>query len=194
MIIHISGSSGSGKTTIGNKIKKMFNNKVAVFDVDDLHMNPLTRPKYWNKLNKTKTITEAKKVWKKLIHKTITETIEKNSNKIIVFVGLIQMSLPSKYNKCFYEIPNVNYKFFLDVPINLLLERYYTRLCYYEKIGTKKQKEIYWKNVGLNIQYIMGSQDIIDINIENIKHAKKYNYKIMNSENIIKKLKKIFNS
>ena len=30
----------------------------------------------------------------------------------------------------------------------------------------------------------MGSQDIIDINIENIKHAKKYNYKIMNSEKI----------
>lgn len=194
MIIHISGSSGSGKTTIGNKIKKMFNNKVAVFDVDDLHMNPLTRPKYWNELSKTKSITEAKKVWKKLIHKTITETIEKNSNKIIIFVGLIQMSLPSKYNKCFYEITNVNYKFFLDVPINLLLERYYTRLCYYQKIGTKKQNEIYWKNVGLNKQYIMGSQDIIDINIENIKHAKKYNYKIMNNENIIKKLKKIFNS
>jgi len=43
MIIHISGSSGSGKTTIGNKIKKMFNNKVAVFDVDDLHMNPRTK-------------------------------------------------------------------------------------------------------------------------------------------------------
>ena len=193
MIIHISGSSGSGKTTIGNKIKKMFNNKVAVFDVDDLHMNPLTRPKYWNELSKTKSITEAKKVWKKLIHKTITETIEKNSNKIIIFVGLIQMSLPSKYNKCFYEITNVNYKFFLDVPINLLLERYYTRLCYYQKIGTKKQNEIYWKNVGLNKQYIMGSQDIIDINIENIKHAKKYNYKIMNSENIIKKTQKIFN-
>ena len=130
----------------------------------------------------------------KLIHKTITETIEKNSNKIIIFVGLIQMSLPYKYNKCFYEITNVNYKFFLDIPINLLLERYYTRLCYYQKIGTKKQNEIYWKNVGLNKQYIMGSQDIIDINIENIKHAKKYNYKIMNNENIIKKLKKIFNS
>ncbi len=46
MIIHISGSSGSVKT--GNKIKKIFGNKVAVFDVDDLHMNPLTRPKYWN--------------------------------------------------------------------------------------------------------------------------------------------------
>ena len=77
MIIHISGSSGRGKSTIGNKIKKIFDNKVAVFDVDDLHMNPLTRPKYWNELNKTKTITETKKVWKKLIHKTISETIKK---------------------------------------------------------------------------------------------------------------------
>ena len=191
MIIHINGSSGSGKTTIGNKIKKIFGNKVAVFDVDDLHMNPLTRPKYWNELNKTKTITEAKKVWKKLIHKTISETIKKNSDKIIIFVGLIEISLPSKYKKCIYEIPAVNYKFFLEVPINLLIERYYTRLCYYEKIGTKKQNEIYWQNVGLNKQYILGSQDIIDINNENIKHAEKYNYKIMDSENIIKILEKI---
>ena len=121
MIIHISGSSGSGKTTIGNKIKKIFGNKVAVFDIDDLHMNPLTRPKYWNELNKTKVnSSEAKKVWKKLIHKTITETIKHNSDKVIIFVGLIQISLPSKYKKCFYEIPNLNYKFFLEVPINYL--------------------------------------------------------------------------
>jgi len=70
------------------------------------------------------------------------------------------------------------------------MEQYYTRLCYYEKIGTKKQNEIYWKNVGLNKQYILGSQDIIDINNENIEHAKKYNYKIIDSENIIKILKK----
>ena len=35
----------------------------------------------------------------------------------------------------------------------------------------------------------MSSQDIIYINIENIKHVKKYNYKIMNSENIIKNSK-----
>ena len=60
MIIHISGSSGSGKTTIGNKIKKIFNNKVVVFDVDDLHMNPLTRPKYWNELSKRKVLSGSK--------------------------------------------------------------------------------------------------------------------------------------
>ena len=58
------------------------------------------------------------------------------------------------------------------------------------EIGTKKQNQIYWQNVGLNKQYILGSQDIIDINNENIKHAEKYNYKIMDNENIIKILKK----
>ena len=90
MIIHISCSSGGCKTTIGNKIKKKFGNKVIVIDVDDLHLNPSTRPKYWNELDKTKTIIEAKKMWKKLIHKTISEIISKYNNKIIIFVELIK--------------------------------------------------------------------------------------------------------
>ena len=68
-------------------------------------------------------------------------------------------------------------------------------VCIMRKLAKRKTNvEIYWKNVGLNKQYILGSQDIIDINNENIKHAKKYNYKIIDSENIIKILKKIFKS
>ena len=54
-----------------------------------------------------------------------------------------------------------------------LIERYYTRLCNFEKKGTKKTNKIYWKNVSLNKQYILGSNQIISINNENIIYAKK---------------------
>ena len=36
MIIHISGASGSGKTTIGIKLKKHYKTKVIVNDLDEL--------------------------------------------------------------------------------------------------------------------------------------------------------------
>lgn len=35
-IIHISGAPGSGKTTLGLKLKKYYKNKVIVTDLDDL--------------------------------------------------------------------------------------------------------------------------------------------------------------
>ena len=190
-IFHISGSSGSGKTTLGNKLYKRNLKNIVVYDVDDLHLNPQTRPKYWSELSKTKTILEAKKIWKKLIHKTIQDIIKENKGINIIFVGLIQQSLGNKYSPNNYEIKNADYKFFIDVPISKLIERYYTRLCYYEKKGTKKQNEIYWKNVGLNKQYILGSNDIITINNKNIIYAKKNNYKILSSDKIYKEISKV---
>jgi deoxyadenosine/deoxycytidine kinase len=36
MRIHIAGPSGAGKTTIGNKLKDKFKNKIVVKDIDDL--------------------------------------------------------------------------------------------------------------------------------------------------------------
>ena len=190
MIIHISGSSASGKSTVGNKIKNNFKQKVLVIDIDDLHINPSTRPKYWQELNTTKTRVEAKRVWRRLIHRTMSESIKENEDKIIIFVGLIQQSLAnSKTNS--YEIKNADYKFFLNVPINILLQRYYARLYSHIKIGTKKQNELYWKNVGQNKQYIMGSKDIIDTNKQNIEHAKKHNYQILSETEIMTELRQV---
>ena len=36
LIIHISGAQGSGKTTLGYKLKKVFNDKIHMMDLDDL--------------------------------------------------------------------------------------------------------------------------------------------------------------
>ena len=39
MIIHISGPSGAGKTTLGNKLKEKYGNKIIVKDMDDLRQD-----------------------------------------------------------------------------------------------------------------------------------------------------------
>ena len=38
MIIHISGPSGAGKTTLGKKLKAYYKNKIIVKDLDDLRV------------------------------------------------------------------------------------------------------------------------------------------------------------
>ena len=36
LIIHISGAQGSGKTTLGEKLKEIYGNEIYVKDLDDL--------------------------------------------------------------------------------------------------------------------------------------------------------------
>ena len=42
IIIHISGVSGAGKTTLGNKLTEQFKNKIVVKDIDDLRRDFIT--------------------------------------------------------------------------------------------------------------------------------------------------------
>jgi pantothenate kinase-related protein Tda10 len=37
LIVHISGSQGAGKTTLGNKIKTKYNDTIYLKDLDDLY-------------------------------------------------------------------------------------------------------------------------------------------------------------
>lgn len=46
LIIHISGPSGAGKTTLGNKLKEKFKNKIVVKDLDDLR-NEFIKKNIW---------------------------------------------------------------------------------------------------------------------------------------------------
>ncbi len=74
MIIHISGAPGSGKTTIGLKLKKHYKTKVIVKDLDDLFAE-------FMKLNTTKFSS-------KKYQNFINDFINKHNNKSIIFVRL----------------------------------------------------------------------------------------------------------
>ena len=108
IIIHISGAPGSGKTTIGLKLKKYYKTKVIVKDLDDLFGE-------FMKLN-------TKKFSSKKYQKFIDDFINKYNNKSIIFVGLNSEHLTNK----FYKI-NPDYKFYINLPVNINLERHFLR-------------------------------------------------------------------
>ena len=108
MIIHISGAPVSGKTTIGLKLKKHYKTKVIVKDLDDLFAE-------FMKLN-------TKKFSSKKYQNFIDDFINKHNNKSIIFVGLNSEHLTNK----FYKI-NPDYKFYINLPIDINLKRHFLR-------------------------------------------------------------------
>jgi len=106
MIIHISGSPGSGKTTIGHKLKKHYKNKIVVKDLDDLF---------------TEFIKEHQFDPKKY-QKYIYDFINQNDDKIIIFVGLNSEHLTDTL----YDV-RADHKFFIDLSIKTNLERHFSR-------------------------------------------------------------------
>ena len=83
MIIHISGAPGSGKTTIGLKLKEHYKTKVIVKDLDDLFAE-------FMKLNTTKFSS-------KKYQNFINDFINKHNNKSIIFVGLNTEHITNKF-------------------------------------------------------------------------------------------------
>lgn len=105
LIIHISGASGVGKTTMGNKLQKKFGNKIIVKDTDDL-IEEFSKGNYQN----FDTIK---------YQKYINEFIN-NQNKPIVFVGLNNMPLKNKPYNMYSK-----YNFYITLDKNLI----FTQRC-----------------------------------------------------------------
>lgn len=86
MIIHINGLPGSGKSTLGNKIKQTFKN-VIVVDTDDI--DDPNSVKIFNKYTfETKSdYNKYHKELAKLNKQDIKKILDDNKNKIMIFVG-----------------------------------------------------------------------------------------------------------
>ena len=108
MIIHISGAPGTGKSTLGMKLKKYYKTKVIVKDLDDLFAE-------FMKLN-TKKFSSIN------YQKFIDNFINKHNNKSIIFVGLNSEHITDK----FYKI-NPDYKFYIDLSVDINLKRHFLR-------------------------------------------------------------------
>jgi len=108
IIIHVSGSPGSGKTTIGNKLKKHFGDEIVVKDLDDLFSE-------FMKSNHGKFDPE-------LYQEYIYNFIKNNDDKIIIFVGLNSEHITNRL----YDI-QATHKFFINLPIEINLKRHFDR-------------------------------------------------------------------
>jgi len=189
IIIHISGFPGSGKTTLGEKIKKIFKN-IIVYDTDGFIQHHTLEGKQLLKLESNKKFKEYKILWKKTIKNKINSFISKYKNKIIVFVGSLDNFAPSN---TIYNI-KADYKFCLDVSLNELMKRYYLRIYYMEQKSTKEQSENYWNNLSKEIYHINGSDNMIKDHEKYNKWHKDNNYIFLNDRQIINEIKNIINN
>jgi adenylate kinase family enzyme len=189
IIIHISGFPGSGKTTLGEKIQKIFKNTI-VYDTDGFIQHHTKEGKELLKLDNEKKSKEYKILWKETIENKINSFTSKYQNKIIVFVGSLDNFAPPN---TIYNI-KADYKFILDVPLNELMKRYYLRIYLMEQKSTKKQSDYYWKKLSEGVYNINGSEDIIKDYQKYNEWHKKNNYTFLDDKHIIDKIKDITNN
>ncbi len=115
MIIHISGPSGSGKTTLGVLLKKKLGNRVIVKDLDELfhEFRKVKKYKYVNKFDKRE------------YQEYIDNFIQKqNKTKPLILTGL---NVGMYHYKNHYYQTNPTYKFYIDLPIEVVLKRKFFR-------------------------------------------------------------------
>jgi deoxyadenosine/deoxycytidine kinase len=122
MIIHISGASGSGKTTIGIKLQKRFKNKVVVKDLDDL---------------RDEFIKETYDTSKRFTY--ITEYIS-TINKPLIFVGLNQNNW-GKDKKLYFKLQS-EFNFYIDLDDETILKQKCTRTILHNIPDLLKQANV----------------------------------------------------
>jgi adenylate kinase family enzyme len=126
-IIHISGPSGAGKTTLGNKLKYKYDNKIVVKDIDDLRFEFIKKeyPKF--KIDK----------WNpEKYQEYINEFIKKNNKKPIVFVGLNHMPWLSK--RLYYDM-HPDHKFYIKLNTKTIFEQKCSRFIEDVFVKSKEQ-------------------------------------------------------
>jgi len=165
-LLWITGLSGSGKTTISLKLKKILSKKytnIVLFDGDVL------RKKLNIKNSTSFTYKERKKLGLKFV-KLCKEFVEKDKFVIIAVMALIK-DVQLEYKK----IKN-NMDVFLDVPIKELKKRDPKKL--YKKYYNGEVKNI----AGLDLKYDIPKNPTLSV---------KWN-KTLTKQKIIKKILKLF--
>ena len=180
LIIHISGCQGSGKTTLGNKLKEKFGDLIHLEDLDNL---------YAEFVNQNQKSTEN-------FQEYINNYIQTNGIKPIILTGLTANkclgSMDSKDNT-FYTI-DTKYKFFIDLNDDKVLRQRFLRQVL--KLYERKEKFFeLWLDNSKNIQSKLFR--FVDLNKwkKNNKSCKKIHktqgYKFMSSEDIYKKVSEL---
>lgn len=193
LIIHISGPSGAGKTTIGNKLKEKFNNKInnkiIVKDIDELRHEFMNK-NYGNNFN-----------WKSFDSKKYQKYIDDFVNKQkkpIVFVGLNHIFW---HDKNLYYNMHSHYNFYINIDDLTIIKQKCIRFLSDELQDIIKNKNVieditqnnkkFLKIIKENIDRECGTEHTIKLNNMWNKDYKKQGYIFMTREEIIREVSKI---
>lgn len=176
ILAHITGPTGSGKTTIGEILQIKYPH-LKIIELDNVYRQVL------KKYNLEKD--ELNNIKKKILLE-----LQKLTNNNIVITGNNVISSKKDFSDAIYYKINAKYKYFIHINKNKILKRRFKRHIefisknldkYYNK-GIKKGSLIIdfelWKKK-INAPY-------------KTKFYKNYNYKFMNNKDIIKELNTLF--
>lgn len=166
-IIHISGSPGAGKTTLGEELSKKYGKLIAVKDTDEFIQREQSE-----EISRARD-EECAMLWRKYVHAGVIQFIRDNPNKIIVFVGILDIIVGRE--PYYYEFDYVTKQFFLDVPLSVLLKRYYTRFV----------QLAHWDEIARNEIKIPSSDTYIEETITQKESDARRGYELVTHEQIL---------
>jgi len=188
IVIHVSGTPGSGKTTLGEKFLNY--SEISVVDTDEL-ISQEDEEKLF--LLRDTGLPEDihrpyRRAWKKLFRKQLWkahDTALEQGKDIILFTGILNHMSPPPGMVA--KMPFIQMaKYFLDVPLPILLRQFYSRF-------TKEllDQEEFWEGVAIG-RYVIPSSDqyLKDLKEEQAWHLS-HGYKLMTSKKIEKKIKRL---
>lgn len=171
-IIHISGSPGSGKTTLGERLSAKNQLHYNVVETDMFIQPNNDNGKILMKMdfNDVKAYT---KVWERILDKEIDKVVKENNKEVIVLVGILHNFGPKDgkiYTLKSYSGYNI-YKFFIKIEPHILLKQYYMRIFKTCEKSTDEAVNKYWKDISENLidDGIPSSTQVIHMHYEDIK-------------------------
>ena len=195
IIIHISGATGSGKTTLGNKLKEKYKNKIVVKDLDEL-IDEFIQYYYGNK---PFTYIDENE-YQNYIYDYINK-----QKKPIIFVGLndnnnpkVERFIKGKAKK-YYDLRS-QYNYYIDIDDMIIVKQKCLRLLD-TRINDKmamndlvNNNEKFVKMFVEEIKKDCSAKKTIKMNNKWKKDYEKQGYKFMSRENIYKSVVKILNN
>jgi len=192
IIIHICGPSGAGKTTLGNKLKDKFGNKIIVTDIDDLRLDFVN-----NEYGGYKNVWSNKNFkWKPEKYQKYIDHYVNKQNKPIIFVGLNHMPW---WNKNLYYNMHSNYNFYIKLNDNEIFNQKCSRFMNDVFVKNKdnvikdiiKNEKDTINDLKKGLQNECGYNQIVKMNKKWNNDYKKQEYKFMSRDDIFKKVSKI---
>lgn len=129
IIIHISGPSGAGKTTLGNQLKSHFGKKIIVKDIDDLRQDFIKH----NYKNGT-----IKGNFNKIKYQKYIDDFVSQQNIPLVFVGL---NIMPWWHKNHYYNMHATHKYYIDIDADTLFQQKCDRFL--DDVFTKHKKLVF---------------------------------------------------
>jgi broad-specificity NMP kinase len=162
-IIHISGSPGAGKTTLGNELQRLYPNAI-VKDTDEF----------------AKSLSqEDGSFFIKQLTRRIQHFIELHSERSIIFVGILDVT-----NDGITRMVDMNelatHLFYLDVSPEQLLRQFYTRITEHGKSNSNV-----WKDIAQGRLIVPSSQEKLMDAETSKKHHTELGYAIQSQSGIL---------